>query len=379
MESLNTDLPVTIVYCYRNRDLARVKRSLDSLSGQTNKNFTVIFIDYGSENAFKEEVQKMTSRYSFCKYIYNDTRGMLWNRSHALNSGIRLAETEFVFTADIDMIFKNNFVEKLNQQAKDDCVTFFQVYYLPEKFSNWENISSATYETSKKFALGLALLPVKIIKEIGGYDEFYCFWGLEDNDLEHRLNDSGIKTKFYDQEVLMYHQWHEPSTGSQKDFPTGWGNFQNDYFNSKLSVVKRNDDKEWGKLFSEKQRASIKVMNDSPGEFTVLNGSASYFMYRLMLQFKSINPHETLMFEFNDVNSQTHLQSRLGKTISFLQKIFNAAKIPVKVVSQYRHLYTTVYEVRDELMIFILANNDKIEEYSVFMDERKLKVAIVKK
>lgn|GEM_PF-1395543 len=379
MESLHPEPFVTIVYCYRNRDLARVKRSLDSLCEQTIKNFTVLFVDYGSDAEVQIEIQKIISKYSFCKYVYNDTGGMFWNRSHALNTGIRLAATEFVFTADIDMIFKKNFVEKLLQEAGIDCVSFFQVYYLPEKFSNWENMGSSTYETSKKFALGLALIPVKIVSAIGGYDEFYCFWGLEDNDLEHRLNTAGVKTKFYDEEVLMYHQWHAPSISSEKDYPTGWGVFQNDYFNSKKTIVKRNEDREWGKLFSRKERASIKIMNDPSTKFDACNGSAAFFMYQLMMQFKKMKPGEHSAFEFNDVNSAMHLHSRLGKTISLLQKFFNAAKIPVKAVSPFRHLYATINEVRDAMMIFILAHSDQIEDYSIFIDEKKLKVVIFKK
>src|SRR3954467_4714663 len=104
---------LTIVYIYRNRDLERVKRTLDSLKKQTVKDFSVIFIDYGSNDSFKQGVQKIVEEYSFCKYVYNDSRGMPWNRSHALNTGIRLTETDFVFTADIDMIFETHFVETL--------------------------------------------------------------------------------------------------------------------------------------------------------------------------------------------------------------------------------------------------------------------------
>lgn len=377
MENQRHNSVVTVVYCYRNRELPRVKRSLDSLNVQTNKNFKVIFIDYGSSSVLMNEVQKIVSKYSFCEYVYSDTRGMHWNRSHALNTGIRLAETEFVFTADIDMIFKKNFIEKLCGVAKDDCVSFFQVYYLPERFSNWKNISSKTYETSKKFALGLSLLPVKIIKSIGGYDEFYCFWGLEDNDLEHRLSTAGVKTKFYDDEVLMYHQWHHPSILSQKDFPEGWGVFQNDYFNSKKEIIKRNERSEWGRRFLENERKSIKMIKDPLTKFKVLNVSTSFFIYELIRQFENLTSEEVLCLEFNDINSVIHLRSRLGRTIYFLDKIFNIAKIPLKVISQFRYLYTTVFEVRDALMVFILAHHDKIEDYSIFIDDKKLKLVLI--
>ncbi|MEP7168920.1 MAG: glycosyltransferase [Bacteroidota bacterium] len=373
------DKKITLIYGFRNRDIQRVQRSLHSLSTQTKKEFNVIFLDYGSDESVSNEVKNILKNYSFEKYVYNDTRGMPWNRSHALNSGIQLSETNFVFTADIDMIFKNNFIEKLESLANDNTVTFFQVYYLPEKFSDWESMGSKTFEASKKFALGLALLPVKIINEIRGYDEFYCFWGMEDNDLEHRLKSTGVKTNFFDKEVLMYHQWHLPSILSDKEFPESWAVFQNDYFNSKAGIVKRNDDREWGKIFLENERQSVKMINDPLTKFKVMQRSTSFFTYELNRQFKNLISQETLCFEFNDVHSDTHLKSGLGKSISFFQKICDKIKIPVKLVSQYRHLFTTVYEIRDEAMLFILAHQAEISDYSISIFDKKLKLVIFKK
>ena len=93
---------ITFIYCYRDRDLERVKLSLDSLANQTNKEFRVIFVDYGSDLKRAAEVEEIVDSYDFAEYCYNDTRGKVWNRSHALNTAIRLAETEFVFTSDVE-------------------------------------------------------------------------------------------------------------------------------------------------------------------------------------------------------------------------------------------------------------------------------------
>ncbi|MEO5570067.1 MAG: glycosyltransferase family 2 protein [Bacteroidia bacterium] len=370
---------VTIIYIYRNRDMERVKRSLDSLTQQTEKNFNVIFVDYGSDEKYKNEISRLVSGYSFCRYVYNNTRGMPWNRSHALNTGIRMVEAGFVFTADIDMIFKTNFVKTLLSEKKDRAVSFFSVNYLPQNFSDWNNPEIKIYEKSKNFALGLALLPVTLLNELRGYDEFYCFWGQEDNDMKHRLDKAGVQTKFYDREALMHHQWHQPSTASEKELPAGWRVFQNDYFHSKKELVTRNENMEWGKLFLENERVSLQMMNDPLTTFSLHNGSSSFFIFDLMRQFKNLPASGTLVFEFNDVNSAAHLQSRLGKTISFLQRKTDVLNIPVNLVSKFRNLYTTVYEVRDETIIFILSNKDIIADYCLFMDEKKFKVVVFKK
>ncbi len=40
---------ITILYPYRDRELSRLKRSLDSLSKQSQPDFKVLLVDYGSE------------------------------------------------------------------------------------------------------------------------------------------------------------------------------------------------------------------------------------------------------------------------------------------------------------------------------------------
>jgi glycosyltransferase involved in cell wall biosynthesis len=370
---------LTIVYIYRNRDLERVKRTLDSLKKQTVKDFSVIFIDYGSNDSFKQGVQKIVEEYSFCKYVYNDSRGMPWNRSHALNTGIRLTETDFVFTADIDMIFETHFVETLMAEKEENAVTFFSVNYLPQNFSDWNNPKIKIYEESKNFALGLALLPVKVLNKLRGYDEFYCFWGQEDNDMQHRLEKARVQTKFYNSSVLMHHQWHPSSTLSEKELPAGWRVLQKDYFLSKSESIIRNEGKEWGKLLTEKDRPSLKLLDAPPSTFEIFGGSRSFFMYELNKQFNKLPVGTSLSFEFNDINSMIHQDSRLGKTIAFLQSLLDKLKIPVEVVSKYRNLYTSEYEVRDVAMVFILALSDQISDYCFSLEYKKFKLVVFKK
>jgi glycosyltransferase involved in cell wall biosynthesis len=370
---------LTILYIYRNRDAKRVKLSLESLLNQTNKDFKVLFIDYGSDENHRKEIQVLISAYSFCKYIYNFTAGMPWNRAHALNTGICICETNFVFTADIDMIFKKTFIAKLVDVAAENEVTFFSVYYLPKNFSDLNSLENKEFEKSKDYALGLALLPVETVKKIGGYDEFYCFWGMEDNDMENRLKKAGIKTKFYGSEVLMYHQWHESSVSSQKDFPEGWAVFQNDYFKLKSDIIQRNENAEWGKLFSDAERPSLKKRNNPSEVFTIFDCSASFFMYKLLKHFNNMKPGETLLWEFKDSNSPTHLNSRLGKGICSIQRFLDLLNLPMEIISKHRHLYSTVYDVRDSVVIFILANKKYIFDYSILINDKKLQLMIFKK
>ncbi len=54
----------------------------------------------------------------------------------------------------------------------------------------------------------MTLYPTQLLKSINGYDEFYHGWGAEDTDVHIRLRNSDIPVVFYDQNVVMKHQWH---------------------------------------------------------------------------------------------------------------------------------------------------------------------------
>jgi glycosyltransferase involved in cell wall biosynthesis len=201
---------ITILFAYRNRDINRIQKSLDSLSFQTNKNFKVIFVDYGSSPLIANEVASLTNFYPFVQYYYLDTLYQPWNKSKALNYAIKKTDSDFCFIADIDMIFHPEFIELLMLKRHYDTVTFFKVGFISQE----ESLKTLSFEDYKiKFysneeATGMSLLPTKNLKYIHGYDEFFHFWGAEDTDLHNRLRNSGFAINYYDEKILMLHQWH---------------------------------------------------------------------------------------------------------------------------------------------------------------------------
>lgn len=201
---------LTILYIYRNRELQRVKRSLDSLVAQKNLEFKVIFIDYGSSQSTALEVASLVSLYPFVTYHYSYCSAQLWSRAKAINIGLHLVETDFVFIADIDMIFSPDFVQILENIKDPKQSVFFKVGFLSEKETqkckNFEDYIVA--HESSPGAQGLSLFPTKALLSIRGFDEFFHLWGGEDEDVHARLKISGLKVKFYGESVLMLHQWH---------------------------------------------------------------------------------------------------------------------------------------------------------------------------
>lgn len=201
---------ITIIYAYRNRDLKRIQKSIESLCSQTNKNFKVIFVDYGSDIVIANQVADLIKKYPFVQYHYLDTIYQPWNKSKALNYAIKKTDSDFCFIADIDMIFHPEFIKLLILKSLNNTVTFFKVGFLSQE----ESLKSLSFEDYKiKFysneeATGMSLLPTKNLKDIHGYEEFFHFWGAEDTDLHNRLRNSGCTINYYDEKILMLHQWH---------------------------------------------------------------------------------------------------------------------------------------------------------------------------
>lgn len=202
---------ISIVYPYRDRDVNRVKKSLNSLMTQTNLNFEVHFIDYGSNQKKAQEIKKLVTGYDFVTYHYSYHLHTLWNKSRALNIVIKQLVSPFCFIADVDMIFHPQFIEVLHNVKNEDKVTYFQVGFLSEE----ESLKDEGFEdykikfTSLSGATGLSLFPVKSLKKVNGFDEYYHLWGAEDTDIHNRLKLSGLSVEFYDSKILLLHQFHK--------------------------------------------------------------------------------------------------------------------------------------------------------------------------
>jgi glycosyltransferase involved in cell wall biosynthesis len=252
---------ISIIYPYRNRELARIKRSLDSLVSQSNTKFKVIFVDYGSGLDMAISVKQLVEQYDFVEYIYSFHIDQPWSRSKAINIGLRYAETDYVFIADIDIIFHHSFIQRLYELKNEQQNIYFQVGYLSEQESlvikNFENYLIDS--TSIPEGQGLSFIKLDNLIKIGGFDEFFHFWGAEDEDVHNRLQNAGFLSKFYNEEVLLLHQWHKSFDTLLKNKLTVDGRFD-DVFNLNKQKLRFNqgnnlldvNSQQWGKLISEK-------------------------------------------------------------------------------------------------------------------------------
>lgn len=256
---------LTIALTYRNRDLAIVNRCFKSLKTQTNSNFKVVVVDYGSTAEYSQELEKLCIAYSFIHYIFVHAEGQLWNKSRAINIALKQCDTPLFCVADIDLLFHPEFIDRSFQLSKDYQVTYFQTGFLTKETTS-ENLNfteSEPHFLSTNEVTGITLYPTEILKSINGYDEFFHGWGAEDTDVHLRLKNAGHQVCFYDKEVLVKHQWHPKAyrtKASSYPFHTCLERINHQYMlqRQKLHISKANIGQPWGVLPSLEQKRELK-------------------------------------------------------------------------------------------------------------------------
>ena len=123
----------SVLVAFKNRDEIRAKNFFDSFVWQTFKYFEVILIDQGSDEAYNVWVEKLPLQYSFLQCIYTDTRGFLWNKGNALNIGIKAAQGEYIVVADIDLIFRPDYLDQITKLVKPGIFLTHNVYYICQR------------------------------------------------------------------------------------------------------------------------------------------------------------------------------------------------------------------------------------------------------
>jgi hypothetical protein len=353
---------ITIIYPYRNRDLLRIKNSLDSLAAQSVKNFKVLFVDYGSDLVKHRQVEEMLVNYKFVNYIYSYSIHQPWSRSKAINIGIRKVETDYVFIADIDIIFHFKFIEFLYQIKNPVTSFYFQVGYL-DKYESQELKSFDDYKitlTSSSQAQGLSLIPYQILMELNGFDEFFHYWGAEDEDLHNRIINANYTSKFYEKEIFLLHQWHPEFKKSDGNVLTTDLRLSNIYnlnlhkliFNRDNKLVKVNSDK-WGNLLTEENYRLLESHIESELILNKVEHIDNFFNITLP------NTHNKIInvkFKIDDYEKSIYYKIKLFLKIStkryYTIKIINDL-ILTNIIVHYKE-FQYILKVSDDLKSILL-------------------------
>jgi glycosyltransferase involved in cell wall biosynthesis len=181
----------------------------------------IILSDFGSEEPFEAELVALAHDHD-ARVVRTET-AETWNRSRALNIGIRAAKGAFVLATDADMIFAPNFLSSLltAQAAHDaEAMAVCRCRDLPESVPEqpWtrEDYPSLVAQAPYREKLGTGacqMAPRAFFEDVRGYDEAFKFWGMEDNDMRHRSGLWGLELTWVHESTSMLHQWHPSDRG----------------------------------------------------------------------------------------------------------------------------------------------------------------------
>lgn len=356
---------ISVIFPYRERDLNRVRRSLESLKKQYCQDFEVYFIDYGSSVAHANAVALLMKDYSFVNYSYLYTEQQPWNKSKALNTVIKQLKTSFFFVADIDMIFHPNFIGKAYDLLKKSDIWYFKVGFLSEVESKKEKDFENYYIKfqSNREATGLTLCSVEKAKFINGFDEFYHFWGSEDTDFHVRLINAGYEVNYYEASILMLHQWHK--TYRNKESKTlkcqlqlrGIVQFNQLYLEAAIrNKVTKVNTISWGEVISKSDFIELQQKRNSIEIFNSVT-QVNYFIFQQLpnlkkgchhFQFKTIALKERCKIYIKSVLKSKKVMS------SFLTLKEINDMLLYHIVNDYHH-YKYTYQVSDDLKSIYLS------------------------
>jgi glycosyltransferase involved in cell wall biosynthesis len=226
INNLPTSPTFSVIIPFRNRAIESIKRNAESWSKQTDIDFELIVLDFGSRSEVSEKVRGIVTEYSFARYIFADTEGWFWNKSQALNWAVSQTKGEYLIVSDADLVYQLSFLAEVKSRISENKGLIYRFYYLPQGFRFKEDFTQAffnfhnTANQSADSANGNIIITKQKIIAVGGYDTFFRWWGGEDRDMVNRLEKEGVTFQYFDSPTApVFHQWHPKTTD---DMPKGW-------------------------------------------------------------------------------------------------------------------------------------------------------------
>lgn len=243
---------IDFVMCIRDRDNSRIQRCIDSFKKYANK---IYVIDYNS---------KVKPNIKYAEVIRYDDKvvNKIWNKSYALNLGIKKCKSDYICTIDCDMILNKELLDLMINSLDKDTVIFntnvrrIDIKYLSNNYDEMLYKSKLWFEKGSRGNIyssangGIQVFPREWINEIGGYDEgLGLYWGAMDNRVYEQAK--GLSMTVIDLNIPMLHQEHKKTKESnldkeEMDFAQKVRAFKIGYLNELM--IKRNfiSNRNWG-------------------------------------------------------------------------------------------------------------------------------------
>lgn len=212
MKNLSVIIPYSRGHELRQRGLARLMWCLqDQLWDNCKPTEYELIV---SEVVYKDK-ERHYLPFSVDKHIVKVQDGGRFNKSWAINSGMREAKYENVLVLDADIRFDTDYLQKVMLYAQDK--DFFMGFNVVRLDRGLDNMHQRTMEIKDIRAVALSFFIKKqLFWDVGGSNEKYYGYGNEDNDLWCRIRHT---LKFDNETPALpyeiqhtYHHWHREGT-----------------------------------------------------------------------------------------------------------------------------------------------------------------------
>lgn len=189
--------------------------AVDSLEEQSfsKQDYEILWVEYFG-GVRKELLQKESAYSNFKTYTLN--RSGIYISGFCFNAGIQHAKGELIVIPDADVLFENNFLEKIWQEHQKNEKLVMYIYRYDEPLRK-EPTSLTKEELEKNCVLtnpinygGCCTVRKKWLLAVNGYEQLEIFkTGAHANglDLATRLKNLGLHIMWHP-ELKMYHPWH---------------------------------------------------------------------------------------------------------------------------------------------------------------------------
>jgi glycosyltransferase involved in cell wall biosynthesis len=216
------------------KNIAFLKKVLDSVALQEYKNFKVSVLEDGSSTEMAEFIQSCKYGFVINHYTQEDIG---FRKNRIMNVGIKNAHEDLLVFIDADCVLHPTFLATYAKHYEQNTVLFAKRVELDSKTterlissnrvipSRLEMILNGSSRVEDSFRLPFKpifisenprllgcnmAIPRPIMLNINGFDEDYEITGYgEDSDIEWRILKAGFKFKNLKFHVVQYHLFHE--------------------------------------------------------------------------------------------------------------------------------------------------------------------------
>lgn len=264
-------MKISVIVPVYNR-LEHLRAVVLCLMKQTVKPYELIITDDGSKQKVEDFIGDLIPEINFkIKHIYQEDKG--FRKTRALNNGVKNSEGEILVFCDQDLIFPEDYLEKIKNNSKKGIFLMGRAEYTTfeekekillelEKRNNYkeiiDNIIDKKYISNleklykkdkrrrilkklhlNKRGIKLVGMSYSLFKEdyikVNGNDEKYQSWGCEDDDFGIRLEVAGIDGKELITDLIELHLYHPNDPTKKKSANEEY------YYSRKKEILNKKD------------------------------------------------------------------------------------------------------------------------------------------